>query len=57
MVIRAVGAELFHMDKRTDRRTGIGDEANSRFSKFWDASKNNVNFSIWTPWRHSQLEV
>ena len=37
MIIRTVGDELFHMDKRTDRGTGIGDEANRRFSEFWDA--------------------
>jgi len=39
MIIRTVGVELFHMDERTDRRTGIGDEANRHFSKFWDAPK------------------
>jgi hypothetical protein len=32
MKIRKVGAEFFHADRRTDRR----DEANSRFSLFWD---------------------
>jgi len=30
--IPPVGAELFHVDGRTDRY----DEANSRFSQFWD---------------------
>jgi hypothetical protein len=33
MVIRPVGAELFHADGRTDGRTARHDEANSRFSQ------------------------
>jgi len=32
MKIRPVGTELFHTDGRTDGRTDIHDEANSRFS-------------------------
>jgi len=28
MKVRPVGAELFHADRRTDRKTGIHDEAN-----------------------------
>jgi len=32
--IRPVGAELFHVDGRTDGRTDRHDEANSRFSQF-----------------------
>jgi len=34
MKIRPVGAELFHADGRTDRQTGIHDEANRSFSQF-----------------------
>jgi len=34
MKFRAVGAELFHTDERTDRQTGRRDEANSRFTQF-----------------------
>ena len=38
--IRPVGAELFHVDGSTDRRTDGHDEANSRFSQFCErASK------------------
>jgi hypothetical protein len=32
--IRVVGAEVFHADGRTGRRTDRHDEANSRFSQF-----------------------
>ena len=32
MKIRLVGAELFHADRRTDKH----DEANSRFSQFYE---------------------
>jgi len=32
MKIRPVGAELFHVDGRTDWH----DEVNSRFSQFWE---------------------
>ena len=32
-----MGADLFHADRRTDRH----DELNSRFSKFFKASKTN----------------
>jgi len=35
MKIRPVGAEFFHADRRTDRH----DEADSRFSKFFEAPK------------------
>jgi hypothetical protein len=34
MKIRPVGAELLHVDERTDGRTDGHDEANSRFSQF-----------------------
>ena len=34
MKFRAVGAELFHTDVRTDRQKGRHDEANSRFTQF-----------------------
>jgi hypothetical protein len=32
MKIRPVGADMFHADRQTDRR----DEANSRFSQFFE---------------------
>jgi len=32
--IRPVGAELFHVDRRMDGKTGEQDEANSHFSQF-----------------------
>jgi len=32
MKIRPLGAELFHEVRQTDGRTGIHDEANSRYS-------------------------
>jgi hypothetical protein len=35
MKIRPVGEELFHADSRTDRH----DEANSRFSQFWERTR------------------
>ena len=38
MKIRPAGAELFRADLGTDGRTGTYDEANSRFSQFWDRS-------------------
>ena len=34
MQIRAVGAELFHADRRTDRHN----VANSRFSQFYESA-------------------
>jgi hypothetical protein len=34
MKIRLVGAELFHVDGRTDRETDKQDKAKSRFSQF-----------------------
>jgi hypothetical protein len=34
--IRPVGAELFHADRRTSRREHKHDEADGRFSKFWN---------------------
>jgi len=37
MKIRPVGVELFHADRRTDRRTGRDDVANSRFSQFCES--------------------
>jgi len=36
MKIRRVGAELFRADGRTDGQTDRHDEANSRFSKFFE---------------------
>jgi len=36
MKIRPVGADLFHAGGRTDWRTDIHDEANSRFSYFFE---------------------
>ena len=38
MKIRPVGAELFHGDRRTDRH----DEANSRFSQFFESAKKRT---------------
>jgi len=35
MKIRPVGAELFHEDRRMDRR----DKTNSRFSKFYERAQ------------------
>ena len=45
MNIRPVGAELFHVDGRTDRY----DEANSSFSQFWERAPNYNNNScfVW----------
>ena len=39
--IRLVGAELFHVGERTDRQTDGHDEANSHFSKFTNAPKDD----------------
>jgi len=36
MKIPSVGAELFHAKRRTDGRAGRHDEANSRFSHFFE---------------------
>ena len=36
MKIRPMGAELFHADRRTDSYTDRHDEANSRFSQFYE---------------------
>jgi len=36
MKVRPLGAELFHADGRTYRRTDRHDEANSCFSQFWE---------------------
>jgi len=45
MKIRQVGAELFHENRRIDRRKDGHDEANSRFSKFlWTRLITNL---IW----------
>jgi len=35
MKIHPVGTELYHADGRTDKQ----DEANSRFSQFWEGAK------------------
>ena len=37
MKIRQLGAELFHAARETDGSTGRHDEANNRYSKFWNA--------------------
>ena len=37
MTIRPVAADLFHVDRQTDGRTSIHDEANSRFCSFPNA--------------------
>ena len=34
--IRPGGAELFYEDRQTDRQTGKHDEADSRFSQFYE---------------------
>jgi len=39
MKIRLVGAELFHVERRTDERRDRHDEANSRFSQFCNATE------------------
>jgi len=36
MTIHSLGAEVFHADGQTDRRTDRHDEANVRFSQFCD---------------------
>jgi len=36
MKIRPVWAELFHAEGRTDRRKNCNDEANIRFSQFFE---------------------
>jgi hypothetical protein len=36
MKSRPLGAELFHVDGRTDGQTDRHNEANSRFSQFYD---------------------
>jgi hypothetical protein len=41
MKIRPVGAELFHVDRRTDRY----DEANSGFSQFREKASMKLEFS------------
>jgi hypothetical protein len=40
MKIRPVGAELFNVDRQTDGKTDIHDEANSRFSQFCKRASN-----------------
>jgi len=39
MIIRPVGAELFHADRRTDGQTGRHDEANGHFRNIANALK------------------
>ena len=47
MRIYLVAAELFHAEERTDRQTARTDEANSRFSQFFDlAYKGNFSNRI-----------
>jgi len=51
MKIRPVGAELFHADRRADGR----DEANGRFSRFYERALKNsfiftCNFYINSVW-------
>jgi 16S rRNA G527 N7-methylase RsmG len=43
MKIRSVGAELFHANGQSDRRTDRQDEANSRFSKFFEPALKKWN--------------
>ena len=38
-----MGAELFYMDRRTDGRTYVHDEANSRFSLFCERACNSAH--------------
>jgi len=38
MKIRPVGTEVFHADERTGGQTERHDEANSRFSQFWECA-------------------
>ena len=33
-----MGAELFYLDRRTEGKTDVYDEANSRFSQFYECS-------------------
>ena len=42
MNINSAGAELFHVDGQTDRRTDRYDEVNNRFSKTWRMSLNTA---------------
>jgi len=42
MKIRPVRAELFHVDRRTDRQ----DKVTNRFSKFWESAKNHKSSII-----------
>jgi len=44
MVIRSVGAELLHADRRTTGRTDTHDEANSCFSQFCERAKKIRTF-------------
>jgi len=49
MKICLVGAECFHLDRRTDGWTegqDRQDEVNSRFSKFYESAKNNLDSII-----------
>ena len=41
MKIRQVGAELLHADGRTDKTDGHN-EANSRFSQFWNTPNRKL---------------
>ena len=43
MKIRSVGAEPFHGDGRTDRRTGTHDEASSRLSQFGEYARKGCS--------------
>ena len=45
MKVVEVGAELFHADRRADRRTDVHDEANSRFfCNFANSPKTSDSF-------------
>jgi hypothetical protein len=54
MTISPVRAELFHADGRTDFRKDRHDEANSRFSQFWERAKliYCIKIQFVTYWEH-----
>ena len=46
MKILAVGAELFHADRRTDRETDRHDENNSRFSQIFEHVQQDTDIPL-----------
>jgi hypothetical protein len=44
--MKTLGAELFHADRQTDRRTHIPDEANIRFSQICKLVQRRNNLSL-----------